>query len=266
MARRLSGLTTTVRGPPLPRVPQALTFPFVTVHVLGRIAASSWLRNFAIGRRSHPMLQRLWLRAVAGGFLVATVGAGLPAMVKAQTAPVINACVSKSTGIVRIVPDGTRCQRNETVYQWNVQGPAGPAGGTGLTVIAEDSAGGGAAELTEGENYLYAGKPITAARNLLCSVSVTVGLSAAPGGGRDEPQPTFQIAVKLGGDAGVYPQWAGYVPKLTETGGSTTMSRHRWVDVYTDQTVQFGAQIGGLTGDWVAAGCAIWVQYVCFER
>lgn len=209
------------------------------------------------------MLQRLWLRAAVSGSLFAVVCAGLPMTVSAQTASVINACVNRTSGIVRIVPDGTNCPRNEVAYRWNVQGPAGPAGGTGLTVIAEGSGGNGK-ELTEQDNHLYAGEPFTADRNVLCSVSVTVGLLLA--GGREEPQPSFQIAVRLGDAHGTYPQWGGHFPKLTELGGWMTMSRHRWVDIYTGQTAQFGAHIGQLGGDWLPPWCQVYVQYVCFER
>ena len=209
------------------------------------------------------MLRRLWLRAVVGGFLVATVGVGLPVTVSAQTASVINACVNRTTGIVRIVPDGTNCQRNETSYRWNVQGPAGPAGGTGLTVIAEGSGGFGT-ELTERDNYLYAGPEFTPDRPVHCSVSVTASLQSA--GGRDPQQPSFEIAVNRNGGDGGNPLGGLNFPNSTQGGEYLTLFRHGWFDISNDQTTRFGAYIGPLTGDWLSPWCQITVQYVCFER
>ena len=208
------------------------------------------------------MLQQLWLRAVVGGVLVAVVGAGIPVMVSAQTGPVINACVNKITGIVRIVPDGTNCQRNETAYTWNVQGPAGPAGPSGAAhVVAEgryDSGG----EITQRDNFLYAGPEFKTPIAMRCSVSVTTGIW----GGGTGPQPMFQIAVKLNGADGNDSQWGGYFPKPTGPDQWLVLERHRWVDVFNDQTVQFGAYIGEAAGDWLPLWCAVSLQYVCFER
>lgn len=210
------------------------------------------------------MLPPLWLRAVVGGVLVGVMAAGLPVMVNAQTAPVINACVNNTSGILRIAPTGTNCQRNETVYQWNIQGPTGPAGPSGAAHVVAEGRGDAGAELTERENFLYAGPEFTPDVPVRCSVSVTAGLQLA--GGRDPQQPTFQIAVKRNGADGTDGQWGGYFPNSTQMGEVLTLSRHRWVDIYTGQTTRFGAYVGELAGDWLPPWCAISVQYVCFER
>jgi len=41
---------------------------------------------------------------------------------------VINRCVTKSTGNMRIVPDPGACKSNEYPLSWNQTGPQGPAG------------------------------------------------------------------------------------------------------------------------------------------
>jgi Collagen triple helix repeat (20 copies) len=44
---------------------------------------------------------------------------------------VINACVKKPGGRVRIVSGPWQCRRGEQAVSWNIQGPAGPPGETG---------------------------------------------------------------------------------------------------------------------------------------
>ena len=44
---------------------------------------------------------------------------------------VINACVKKKDGRVRIVAASASCRRNELALAWNAQGQPGPAGPTG---------------------------------------------------------------------------------------------------------------------------------------
>lgn len=43
----------------------------------------------------------------------------------------LNACVTKTSGAVRMVRAPTRCHRDETLVSWNVQGPAGVPGPAG---------------------------------------------------------------------------------------------------------------------------------------
>jgi hypothetical protein len=49
---------------------------------------------------------------------------------------VINACVKKGTGQVRVVRAGAACRRGESPLSWNAQGPAGPRGAAGPTGAA----------------------------------------------------------------------------------------------------------------------------------
>jgi type VI secretion system secreted protein Hcp len=58
------------------------------------------------------------------------VGAAAIAWAEAGDSAVINACVAKGSGVVRI-PGADGCRRNETALDWNAQGPAGPAGPQG---------------------------------------------------------------------------------------------------------------------------------------
>ena len=46
----------------------------------------------------------------------------------------IYACITKSTGGIRIVSAPTQCKSNEGLISWNVTGPAGPMGPKGDTV------------------------------------------------------------------------------------------------------------------------------------
>ena len=45
---------------------------------------------------------------------------------------VINACVSKKTGAVRIVSEPGKCKRSENPLSWNQTGPPGEQGPAGL--------------------------------------------------------------------------------------------------------------------------------------
>jgi hypothetical protein len=49
---------------------------------------------------------------------------------------VINACVKKGSGQVRVVRPGAACRKKESPLSWNAQGPAGPRGAAGPTGAA----------------------------------------------------------------------------------------------------------------------------------
>jgi hypothetical protein len=51
----------------------------------------------------------------------------------AADAAVLEACVNKGSGMMRLVDAATNCHANESRVQWNEVGPAGPAGPTGPT-------------------------------------------------------------------------------------------------------------------------------------
>jgi hypothetical protein len=75
--------------------------------------------------RRRLLLAALPLALVAGVALAAQPNGRRPANA------VINACVKKKDGRVRIVAAAASCRRNELPLAWNAQGPAGPAGAAG---------------------------------------------------------------------------------------------------------------------------------------
>ncbi len=74
---------------------------------------------------------------LAGAMLVA------PIAIRASTPTVLEACVNRVNGNMRLVSAGTPCHRNERRVQWNVEGPAGPAGPAGPQGPAGSGSGGG---------------------------------------------------------------------------------------------------------------------------
>jgi hypothetical protein len=63
---------------------------------------------------------------MVGALLVATAG-----FVAAQSNTVINGCIQKQTGVLRIPPSGSCDPKNETAISWNQVGPQGPQGQQG---------------------------------------------------------------------------------------------------------------------------------------
>ena len=75
--------------------------------------------------RRRLLLVALPLALVAGVALAAQPTGRRPSNA------VINACVKKKDGRVRVVAAGASCRKNELPLAWNSQGPAGPAGAAG---------------------------------------------------------------------------------------------------------------------------------------
>jgi collagen type I alpha len=75
--------------------------------------------------RRRLLLVALPLTLVAGVALAAQPSGRQPSNA------LINACVKKKDGRVRVVGAAAACRRNEQPLSWNAQGPAGPAGATG---------------------------------------------------------------------------------------------------------------------------------------
>lgn len=70
------------------------------------------------------------MRGVFGAFILFLTISGIPQKVHSA---VINACVSKNDGSVRIVSSASQCStRRETAVSWNQVGPTGPTGPAGL--------------------------------------------------------------------------------------------------------------------------------------
>ena len=44
----------------------------------------------------------------------------------------INACITKTTGQLRVVSTTDQCKSNEAPLTWNIEGPVGPTGPQGL--------------------------------------------------------------------------------------------------------------------------------------
>lgn len=75
--------------------------------------------------RRRLLLVALPLALVAGVALAAQPSGRRPSNA------VINACVKKKDGRVRVVAAGASCRRGELPLAWNTQGPSGPAGAAG---------------------------------------------------------------------------------------------------------------------------------------
>jgi Lamin Tail Domain/Collagen triple helix repeat (20 copies) len=75
--------------------------------------------------RRRVLLVALPLALAAGVALAAQPSARRP------SSAVINACVKKKSGLVRVVASLNACRRGESPLSWNVQGPVGARGPTG---------------------------------------------------------------------------------------------------------------------------------------
>jgi len=80
--------------------------------------------------RRRVLLLVLPLALAAGVALAAQPGARRP------SSAVINACVKKKSGLVRVVASANACKRGELPLSWNVKGPAGARGPTGAAGAA----------------------------------------------------------------------------------------------------------------------------------
>lgn len=71
--------------------------------------------------------------ALFGALALALGGAAFAAQATAhkRAEGVINACMQKKTGRLRVVSNANACRRGERPLSWNAQGPAGPPGTTG---------------------------------------------------------------------------------------------------------------------------------------
>jgi hypothetical protein len=71
----------------------------------------------------------MYTRSLFGFAALVCVSAA--AALPARAASVINACITKQTGAVRIVQSVATCKSTETPIAWNAVGPQGPAGPPG---------------------------------------------------------------------------------------------------------------------------------------
>jgi hypothetical protein len=70
-------------------------------------------------------------RIIVSVFVLACAMLVAPVVIRASTPLVLEACVNRVNGNMRLVAAGTPCHRNERRVQWNEEGPAGPAGPAG---------------------------------------------------------------------------------------------------------------------------------------
>src|SRR5712692_2304321 len=74
------------------------------------------------------MKVRKWIVGMLVGFLAVSIEVATQRY--AQSAAIF-ACVNSSSGEVKIVTEGTACNGNRTLVQWDVVGPPGPTGPQG---------------------------------------------------------------------------------------------------------------------------------------
>lgn len=85
-------------------------------------------------RSMFGLTQRHWKVIAAScvfGFAAAAAGAAIASTVTEPTTNTIRACVTRSTGAVRILRGTTTCTSRERAVTWNVVGPIGPQGPAG---------------------------------------------------------------------------------------------------------------------------------------
>src|SRR5262249_38938657 len=94
---------------------------------LGR-AAGIGGRNRSRGDLMRFTLHRVALVALPLALAAGVALAAQPTAPRSTTSAVINACVKKKTGLVRI---SASCKKGESRLAWNSQGPAGARGANG---------------------------------------------------------------------------------------------------------------------------------------
>ena len=79
----------------------------------------------------RKLRRRLWLASCAAG-AVGLIAGAIPALALARSGPVVfHACVTNTTGAIRIVSASTTCAAGQHKIFWNQTGPMGPPGPPG---------------------------------------------------------------------------------------------------------------------------------------
>jgi hypothetical protein len=151
-------------------------------------------------RRRRVLLVALPLALVAGVALAAQPSGRRPSNA------VINACVKRGSGQVRVVKPGAACRKKESPLSWNAQGPAGPRGAAGATGAAGPTGPTGPAG-SAGPAGPAGSKGDTGARGATGATGPKG--EAGPQGPQGPPGPALSsleslngIACRLGGTAG----------------------------------------------------------------
>lgn len=75
--------------------------------------------------------------AASAAVLGLTIGGALVAVASAATTPdPINACITKTSGAVRIVASSDQCKKGEAPLSWNLQGQPGAPGTNGTNGVS----------------------------------------------------------------------------------------------------------------------------------
>ena len=77
------------------------------------------------------MARTFWRRMLGGAFILATTIPGAARSGNLLDGSMIHACVSKSSGTIKIVDSPEDCGKGEESLSWNLSGPAGPVGPAG---------------------------------------------------------------------------------------------------------------------------------------
>ena len=159
-------------------------------------------------RRRRVLLVALPLVLVAGVALAAQPDGRRP------STAVINACVKKRSGAVRVVKAGAACRRGESPLSWNAQGSAGPRGAAGATGPAGPSGATGAAGPKGDAGARGANGPAGATGP--AGPKGATGAQGPPGPALSSLESLNGIACHLGGTAGT-------VSLTYDTGGVATL-------------------------------------------
>jgi hypothetical protein len=130
----------------------------------------------AAGRRWRPA--RRWLRIGAtAAAATALVGGAIPAIAAARTSTVTYyACVTNSTGAIKIVGKTTACGAGKHKISWNNAGPRGPRGPAGVVKGYIDNSGG--ADLTNNSLTVVGTLPLPAGKYMITAkVDAAIGTS-----------------------------------------------------------------------------------------
>ena len=182
-------------------------------------------------RRRRVLLVALPLALVAGVALAAQPSARRPSNA------VINACVKKGSGQVRVVRPGAGCRKNESRLSWNAQGPAGPRGAAGAT--GATGAAGPAGEAGPAGPAGPKGDPGARGATGLAGPKGDAGPQGPPGPALSSLESLNGVACHLGGTAGTASLTydAGGVATLTcVTGGGGTSGDIRVNEFMTGST------------------------------
>ncbi len=75
-----------------------------------------------------PYAKRILGTMAAGAALIVFATPVMNVIEAVAAAGTIRACVTTNSGAIKIVGASESCKNNETLLEWNIMGPQGPAG------------------------------------------------------------------------------------------------------------------------------------------